>query len=150
MHRLAGEGVFGLDALKLTGERQAQRVGTPACQVFFVACDAVAGAHGAGVKLTAVAVVVAHLDRFGQALGRVATGSGCAGYFGHRIALHVPGAPVECGLDRDDFVAGRKAHEPRVVHFGRVNHALRAEQVQRIHGFFDAGKSLRDLRPELP
>ena len=150
VHCLTGESVFRLDTLKLTRERQAQRVSATARQVFFVARHAVAGAHGAGVKLAAVAVVVAHLDGFGKTLGRVAASPGRAGLFGQRIALHVPSTPVERRFNRDNFVAGRKAHEPRVVHFGRINHALRAEQVQRVHGFFDAGKSLRDLRSELP
>ena len=67
-HRVAGQRV----GAELARQRQPQRVGAAARQVLLVARDAVARAHRAGVELAAVAVVVAHLDRLGQAAGRVA------------------------------------------------------------------------------
>jgi hypothetical protein len=60
---------------ELARQRQAQRVGAAARQVLLVARDAVARAHGAGVELAAVAVVVAHLHGLGEAAGRVAAGA---------------------------------------------------------------------------
>src|SRR5881394_3222355 len=61
-HRLAGV-VLALD---LARERQAQRVGAAARDVALASGGAVAGAHGPGVELAAMAVVVAHLDRAGE------------------------------------------------------------------------------------
>ena len=118
--------------------------------MLFVPCHAVARAHRARIEFAAVAVVVAHLHGLGKALGRIATGAGRAGLFGHRIVLHVPRAPVECGLDGDDLVRGRKTHQLRVVHFWRVDDALRAEQIQRVEVTFDLCKRIVDFGAELP
>ena len=115
LHGFAGEGI----GAELAGDRQPQRVGPSPRQMLFVTRHAVAGAHGAGVKLAAMAIVVAHLHGLGKALRRVAAGARCAGLLGHRVVLHVPGTPVECSLDGDDLVAGRKAHQAGVVHFGQ-------------------------------
>ena len=95
-------------------------------------------------------IVVAHLDRFGQALRRIATTARGAGLLGDRVVLHVPGAPVQCGPDGDDLVARRKTHQARVVHFGWVDHAARAQQIDRVHRLLDLCKRLVDLRTELP
>ena len=95
--------------------------------MLFITGDAVTRTHRARVKLAAVAVVVAHLDGFGKTLGRVAACAWCAGLLGDRVVLHIPGAPVECSFNRYDLVAGRKAHQRHVVHFGRVDDALRAQ-----------------------
>ena len=89
---------------ELARQRQAQRVGAAAREVLLVARDAVARAHRAGVELAAVAVVVAHLHRLGEAAGRVAAAAGRAGRFGDRVVLHVPRRPVERGLDRRSCV----------------------------------------------
>ena len=67
--RIAGE---ILAAAELARQRQPDRIGASAGQVLFVTGDAVARAHGAGVELAAVAVVVAHLDRLREAAGVVA------------------------------------------------------------------------------
>src|SRR3712207_7167684 len=48
--------------------------------------------------------------------GRIAAGAGRGGALGGRIVLHVPCAPVERRLQRDHAIAGREAHQPRVVH----------------------------------
>src|SRR5258706_16145900 len=66
----------GSEALRaeLAGQREAQRVGTPARDVLLVARRAVARAHRSRVELAAVSVVVAHLDGLREALGRVAAG----------------------------------------------------------------------------
>jgi hypothetical protein len=77
-HRFAGQAVRA----ELAADGQPQRVGAAARQVLFVARDAVARAHGAGVELAAVAVVVAHLHRLGEALGGVAAGAGRGGALG--------------------------------------------------------------------
>jgi hypothetical protein len=74
LHRVARSGSHV--APELARERQAQRVGAAARQVLLVARDAKARAHRAGVELAAVAVVVAHLDRLGEAAGRVAAAAG--------------------------------------------------------------------------
>src|SRR5262249_49002324 len=60
LERLAHRGLRGIVRAKLAGEREAQRVGAPARQVALVAGRAEARAHGAGVELAAMAVVVAH------------------------------------------------------------------------------------------
>src|SRR3546814_1577207 len=63
VHRLAGEGI----GAELAGQRQTQAVGAAARQMLLVASDAIARAHGAGVELAAMTVVVAHLDGLGEA-----------------------------------------------------------------------------------
>src|SRR3546814_2173460 len=65
VHRLAGEGI----GAALAGQRQTQAVGAAARQMLLVASDAIARAHGAGVALAAMTVVVAHLDGLGEAAG---------------------------------------------------------------------------------
>ena len=149
-----GKAVFGRCAFKLpsqlTRKGQAERVGAATRQMLFIARNAVARAHGPQIKLSAVAVVVAHFHGLGEALGRVATAARRAGLLGQRVVLHVPGAPVQRGLDRYDLVAGRKAHQAGVVHFGRVDDALRAEQIERVHEVLDLRKRLRYLRAKLP
>ena len=142
--------VLGFHPVELTAERQPQRVGPPPRRVLFVPRDAVAGAHGACIKLAAVAVVVAHLHGFGKALRCVTACAGCAGQLGYRIVLDIPGTPVKRGFNRYDLVAGRIAHQPRVVHFGRVDDALRAQQVKRVQVVFDLRKSVVDHWPKLP
>ncbi len=85
---------------ELAGEREPQRVGAAARQVLLVARHAVARAHGAGVELAAVAVVVAHLDGLRQAAARGrrrCRARVSASVTGSRI--DVPGRPVEHRLD---------------------------------------------------
>ena len=147
---LADHGVGSIQAFELPGQGQSQGVGPPTCEVFFVARDAVTRAHRAGVELSAVAVVVAHLHRFGETLRRVATRAGRGSGFGDRVVLHVPDAPVERGLDGNDFVCGRETHQRRIVHPGRVHHAFRAEQIERIHQRLDLPKRLRYVLSKLP
>ncbi|KWT97635.1 hypothetical protein APY03_1331 [Variovorax sp. WDL1] len=148
---VAGEGV----GAELARERQAQRVGAPAREVLLVARDAVAGAHGAGVELAAVAVVVAHLDGLGEAAGDVAAGAGRGGLLGHRIGLHVPGGPVEHGGDGDALVrprrgGGGEAEEGAVVHLRRVDDLAGVEEADRVQLVLDGAEGLVDRRAELP
>ena len=70
-NRLRGQAL----GAKLPGHRQSQGIGAPARQMLFVAGDTVRRTHGAGIKLAAVPVVVAHLDRLAEALRRIATGA---------------------------------------------------------------------------
>ena len=149
-HSFAAQGIFARQTFDLATQSQAQGVGAATRQVFLVAGHAVTGAHGARIELAAMAVVVAHLHRFGQTLGRVAAGAWGAGLLGDRIVLHVPSAPVQRGADRHHLVAGRKTHQRGVVHFGRVDDALRAQQLLRVHLAFDLRKSLADARAKLP
>src|SRR5438876_11046431 len=86
VHRVAGQ-VF---LAQLTGEREPQRVGSPARGVLLVVSDPIARAHRSCVELAAVPVVVAHFDRLGEATGFVATGSRSALATGQRIAIDVP------------------------------------------------------------
>ena len=97
-----------------------------------------------------MSIVVAHLDGFCKTVGRVAAAAGCAGLLGDRVVLYVPCAPVERGFNRYDLVAGRKTHQRCVVHFWRINHALRAQQIERVKMVFDLRKRLCDLGAKLP
>ena len=145
-HRIAGQCIRA----QLAAQGQAQGVGATACEVLFVAGDAVAGAHGARIKLAAVAVVVAHVHRFGQATGRVATGPWRAHFSGSGVGLNVPSAPIQSGVDVDHRVARVVAHQMGVVHARWVDHALWAQQSDRVHFGFDLGKGLGDAGAKLP
>ena len=89
-------GLFHLRACEplraeLTRQRQTQGIGASAGQVLLVAGHPVRRAHRAGIKLAAVPVVVAHLDRLAQALCRIFAGT--ARRDGHPIAFaHEPWA----------------------------------------------------------
>ena len=99
-HRVAGQGFDAGAGIELTRERETQRVGAAARQVLLVARRAVARAHRAGVELAAVAVVVAHLDRLGEAAAGVAAAARRADGLGAWVVLHVPRRPVEDRLQR--------------------------------------------------
>ena len=100
--------------------------------MLFITGDAVAGTHGACIKLAAGAVVVAHLHRFGKALGGVAARAGGGGLLSRRVVLHVPRTPVQSGLNGNDFVVVAKAHQCGVVHLGWVDDALWRQQIQGV------------------
>ena len=139
---------------ELTAQGQTQGVGAPAREMLFITRDAVTWAHGAHIKLTAGAIVVAHLHRLGKTQGRVPACARCCGLFGGRIVVHVPGAPVERRLDGDDLVGSPRwmavAHQPFVVHLGRIDHALGRQQLQGVHGLFDLAQGFGDLGAKLP
>ena len=97
-----------------------------------------------------MAVVVAHLHRFGETLRGVTTGAGRTRGLGDGVVLHIPGAPVKRGLDGDDFVRGRETHQRGVVHLRRVHHALRAQQIERVHQRLDLPKGPRHVFAKLP
>ncbi len=105
-HRL-GHG-FGCEGVgpELTGDGQAQRVGTPAGQVLLVAGHPVGRAHDAGVGLAAGAVVVAHLDGAAEA---------------------APLGPVECRIEWLRCVTRHVAEEPAIIHARRTHDAVRIE-----------------------
>src|SRR6185369_5911460 len=63
--------------------------------MLLVPCDAIAGAHGAGIEFAAMAVVVAHLRRLGEALGGISATARRGRLLGHRIVLDIPFRPVE-------------------------------------------------------
>src|ERR1700679_2246450 len=69
---LAREGILS----ELPGQSQAQRGGASAGEMLLIAHRAKARAHGAGIELPTMAVVVAHLDGFGETPGPVAPGAG--------------------------------------------------------------------------
>jgi hypothetical protein len=122
-HRFARE-VLALD---LAGEREPQGVGAPAREVALGARGAIARAHGAGVELAAVAIVVAHLDGAGEP---------------------APLAPVERrrrGLRR---VAGAIAEERAVVLARRVHDLARVHQALRVEPALDLREARREARPE--
>ena len=139
-----------VDALELARERQAQRVRAAAGQVLLVARDAIARAHRAGVELAAVAVVVAHLDRLGQAAARVAAAARRGGRLGERIVLHVPRRPVEHRLQRNRPVARRDSGTGSVVHLRRIDDPVRGEQADRIEPLLDGAEGGVDAGAELP
>ena len=93
-HRIGRERV----GAELAREREAQRIGAAARQVLLVEGGAVGGAHHARVGLAAGAVVVAHLDRAGEA---------------------APLRPVERPGALFRRVARRVAEERAVVHLRR-------------------------------
>src|SRR5690606_7405177 len=77
---------------ELTGQRETERVRAAARDVALVARHAIRRAHRTGVELPAVPVVVAHLDRRGEAARRVA-------------ALDVVLGPVEPRVEPERRVA---------------------------------------------
>ena len=56
-------------AIELSADRQPQCIRPSACDMLLVACRSIAWAHGACVKFSAIAVVVAHLDSAGKTTG---------------------------------------------------------------------------------
>jgi hypothetical protein len=151
VHRLAGECVWA----ELAGQGETQGVGAAAGQVLLVACHAIARAHGAGIELAAMAVVVAHLDGFGEAAGYVAAAAGRRDRFRDRVVLHVPGRPVELRLQGDDLVRPRgarrrEAEQRAIVHVRRIDDLAGVEQTDRIELLFDGAQSFGDSRAELP
>ena len=83
---------------KLAAQCQSQCVGTAPREVLLITCDAITGAHGACIKLSTRAIVVAHLHRFGKALRGIATGARCSRLLCCRIVLNIPHAPIEYGF----------------------------------------------------
>src|SRR5690606_9343351 len=109
---------------QLAGQSKPQRVGPAARHVLLLAGGTVAGTHDAGLGLAAGAIVVAHLDRTGDA---------------------APLAPVQRRLQRLDRIAGLEAEQAAVIHLRRaddlagVHHALGIETVLHLlAGAYDA------------
>src|SRR5579862_8641752 len=105
--------------------------------MLFVARRAITRTHRACVELSTLAVVVTHLHGFGEAAGGVATGPRNGRSLGHRVALYVPGGPVEDGLEFDCPVGSRrgrrrKPEERTFIHLGRVDNLARVEQSDRV------------------
>jgi hypothetical protein len=98
VERVRGERV----GAQLARESEPQRIGATARDMLLLARRAVGRAHHAGIELAAMAVVVAHLDRLGEAL---------AGARPRVLVLR----PVEGRADRDRPVARRIAVERAVV-----------------------------------
>ena len=61
-HALRGHRVI----TQVTVEGLAQRVGATTGEMLLITGDPETRAHGAGIELSAMAIVVAHLDRFGE------------------------------------------------------------------------------------
>ena len=112
----------------LAGEGEAQRVGAAAGEVVFVAGDAVARAHHAGVEAATGAVVVAHFDGAEQA------GWVCR--------------PIECWGEGEGGVAGRVAEEGAVVHAGWVDDAVGVEHRGWVEDVFDGFEGADDAGAE--
>src|SRR3954470_22447385 len=112
---------------ELSGEREAQRVGAPARQVDLVARRAIRRAHGPGVELAAVAVVVAHLD------GLVET---------------APLAPVENGARHLAAVTRLVAKERCIVPARRVGDLPRIHRPARTEPRLDLGEGPGEARAE--
>ena len=110
IHRLAH--VFRDERIgsELARQGQAQRVGAAAGQVLLVAGGAKGRAHHRGVALAAGAVVVAHLDRAGEA---------------------APFRPVERGRNRQRPVVGPVAEQAAVVHLRGPHDLAGVEQARR-------------------
>ena len=102
--------------IQLPGQRQPQGVGAPPGQVLFIPRHPVTGAHGACVKLAAVAVVVAHLHSLGKTQRRVAPRARRAGLFGDRVVLHIPGRPVQRRLQWNHLVRLGAFTTRRITH----------------------------------
>ena len=136
--------------MQLATQCQSKGIGPATCGMDFITCDPETGTHGACIKFSTGAIVVAHFNGFGQALSRVLACAGQRGLFGGSVVVNVPCAPIQCGLNGNDFVIVAKAHERCVVHFGGIDHAIGAEQVQRVQFMFDLGEGLLDAWPKLP
>ena len=136
--------------MELATQSQSECIGPAARGMHFIARDSKTGAHGARIKFSASAIVVAHFHGFGQALCRIVACTGGCGLFCSWVVVNVPCTPIQSGLNGNDFVIVAKAHERCVVHFGRIHHAVGAEQIERIEVLFDLGKCLIDCRAKLP
>ncbi len=95
-------------------------------------------------------IVIAHLDRFGETLRRIATGARRGDGFGHGIVLHIPGGPIELWLNSNDLIGRRIAKVGAVIHFGRIDDLAGIEKPLGIKLRFDFGKCLGNLRTKLP
>ena len=95
-------------------------------------------------------VVVAHLDRIGEPARVVATRARSALAAGHRIAIDVPGRPIEPGHERSAPVAGTEAEQRRIIHLRRGDDLARVHAVVRIEQRLDLGECVVDPRSELP
>ena len=92
---------------------------------------AIGWTHHAALEFAAGAIVVAHLDRALKA----AAGSGIS-------------RPVEHGLQPGDAIAGRKAKQRTIVHFGRIDDLAGIEQIVRIEAPLDLAEIGDDALPE--
>ncbi len=146
MHLCGGESLRA----ELSGQREAQRVGTPARDVLLVARCAVARAHRSRVELAAVPVVVAHLDGLREALGRVAAGSGRRQRSTCCIVLYIPRRPVEPRGHRLDAIAGRKPEQRRIVHLRSADDLARIHEARGIEEILDLLERVGKTRAELP
>ena len=120
---------------ELTGDREPQRVGPAARQMLLLAGGAERRAHGAGVELAAMPVVVAHLDRLGEAVPAML-----------RVALVF--GPVEHGVDFLRRIVRLVAEQRAVVHFRGAHDFARVEQPPRVEEVLDFLERARDARPE--
>ena len=64
--------------------------------------------------------------------------------------MDIPQLPIERRLNGNDLILIAIAHERGVVHFGRIDNALRRQQVNGVKMLFDACKGLCNLRAKLP
>ena len=90
VHGVAGECV----GAELPRQRQPQGVGAATGQVLLVPRDPVTRTHGTAVKFAAMAVVVTHLHRHGQAAGGVAAAARRGTDLSDRVELDVPSRPI--------------------------------------------------------
>ncbi len=127
VERFAHRLVARFRSAELVGERQAQRVGAPAREIALRSRRAIARAHGPGVELAAMAVVVAHLHRAGQA---------------------APGAPVEGGGGRCGAIVRPVAEERTVVLARRIHDLAGVHVAARIEPRLDLGQRRGEARPE--
>ena len=112
---------------QLARQRQPQRVGTPAREMLLVARDSERRTHRARIKLAAMAVVVAHLNRFIQP---------------------APFVPIQRGFDRNGFIARLEAEQRAIILLRRAHDFTGVEQAFRIKNFLNVFKGLRELWAE--
>ena len=122
-HFVGGERVLA----ELTGKRESETVGAAAGDMLLVGCDAVGRAHHAGLRLSASAIVVAHLGGAEEP---------------------APIGPIQPCVQRQRRIARLEAEQAAVVHPGRIDDLAGIERAFGIEGFFDLPERANQLRSE--
>ena len=135
-HRVRGESVCA----QLAGQGEPQRIGAAAGEIALVAGGAIRRAHGAGVELAAMSVVVAHLDCGSQAQ------TGCCA--GSRDCGCSPFAPIQGSIKFLRRIPGFEAEQAAVVLLCAAHYLARIHQIARVEQVLDFLQGAREPRAD--